>query len=757
MGQISYGTITITDTTDIDSIQNWYLATSASSGVTKETSEWTLAIQQMTIDKQYLWNYEQILGTGGIEISSTQPVIIGHYGKDGAEGNSITSIDEYYKITNSTSNPGSSNWSVNTLVVPTSTNKYLWNYQVIHYSKTADEGSYNDARIIGVYGDKGERGTSILKVTTQPTTTSGTAGGFSYSYRMSRSTVINESGKTEVLKGDIIEYGSNHYQVGYVSSSYVYLGPITSIKGADGIQYYTHIYYSSKQTPTSASDVSSSPSGKTFVGIQTTTSSTAPAWNDSNWNWTKYIGTDGVSVTAVKEIYYLTTGSAPTAPAAGVNTTSTSTSTNIWTTVVPTYVPNGKYYTSIQTTLSEGISPISSAAVLNNALNSANSNAAEALAQASAAQNATALLGGHFIYKSTASTSGLTPPSANVVQTITVGSTDVTQDPTQWGHNVHIGSNGIKLRYNEIDRSVWTEDKLIFYEPKIVNNSYTQGNKALEIGADGLKLFKHHPNVENSPSVAATLTTEGLAITDGFINLNDGKFIVNSDGQANMQDILIKGEITGQMIADSIAVTDYGSNIIKGSTTEFKSYELSTDTVVNSNKTYYTRSISDDSYIYTEVSNPSPSVNPSTEGYYEDVVYMAKDLYMSSYNSDPIQRIEAGIEITQDGIYFTQKYSDLPNSKIIIGLIAGAGDAKKPSTDVSVNSQKTYYTRKGSGDSYIYTEVSNPSGNPSTNEYYETIPLSEEFIIENLKPKRIIFGELEMFEYNNGLAIRRKN
>lgn len=164
MAQVSYGTITITDTTDIDSIKNWYLATSASSGVTKETSGWTLTIQQMTTDKQYLWNYEQILGTGGVEISSTQPVIIGRYGKDGtngtngADGNSITSIDEYYQITNSTSNPGSNGWSKNTLVVPTSTNKYLWNYQVINYSKTSAEGSYTDARIIGVYGDTGPQG-----------------------------------------------------------------------------------------------------------------------------------------------------------------------------------------------------------------------------------------------------------------------------------------------------------------------------------------------------------------------------------------------------------------------------------------------------------------------------------------------------------------------------------------------------------------------------------------------------------------------
>lgn len=161
MAQVSYGTITITDITDIESIKNWYLATNASSGVTKSTSGWTDTVQQMTSNKQYLWNYEQILGTDNTEISSTQPVIIGHYGvngQNGADGNSITSIDEYYQATNSTTNPGSSGWQKNTLVTPTSTNKYLWNYQVINYSKTAAEGSYTDARIIGVYGDTGPQG-----------------------------------------------------------------------------------------------------------------------------------------------------------------------------------------------------------------------------------------------------------------------------------------------------------------------------------------------------------------------------------------------------------------------------------------------------------------------------------------------------------------------------------------------------------------------------------------------------------------------
>lgn len=46
----------------------------------------------------------------------------------------------------------------------------------------------------------------------------------------------------------------------------------------------------------------------------------------------------------------------------------------------------------------------------------------------------------------------------------------------------------------------------------------------------------------------------------------------------------------------------------------------------------------------------------------------------------------------------------------------------KASTDTTVTSGKTYYTRSGSGTTaspYVYTEVETPTGNPSTSSYYE--------------------------------------
>lgn len=148
------------DGVSINNVVNSYLAINLSTGVDKTTPGWTPTIQQITKDKPYLWNYETVLDENDNEISSTDPIIIGHFGVDGIDGNSITSIDEFYKTTTTPSSPGSTGWQKNTLVVPDATNKYLWNYQVIHYSKTSDQGDYTKARIIGVYGDRGPQGYS---------------------------------------------------------------------------------------------------------------------------------------------------------------------------------------------------------------------------------------------------------------------------------------------------------------------------------------------------------------------------------------------------------------------------------------------------------------------------------------------------------------------------------------------------------------------------------------------------------------------
>jgi hypothetical protein len=149
----------------VSSITNYYLATSSSSGVTRSTSGWTIAVQAIDSTKKYLWNYEEVTYTNDTK-TYTEPCIIGTYGETGNDGKSISTITEYYAVSKSNSTKPTS-WST-TVPTLTATNKYLWNYEVITFS----DGSKleTEKKVIGVYGDTGlpgNTGTGVSAIVEQ--------------------------------------------------------------------------------------------------------------------------------------------------------------------------------------------------------------------------------------------------------------------------------------------------------------------------------------------------------------------------------------------------------------------------------------------------------------------------------------------------------------------------------------------------------------------------------------------------------------
>lgn len=84
----------------IKSITEYYLATSASSGVTKDRAvwDWTTTVQTITPTKKYLWNYELITFNDSSKTEST-PCIIGVYGDKGDPGNDAYSYKLRSNIT----------------------------------------------------------------------------------------------------------------------------------------------------------------------------------------------------------------------------------------------------------------------------------------------------------------------------------------------------------------------------------------------------------------------------------------------------------------------------------------------------------------------------------------------------------------------------------------------------------------------------------------------------------------------------------
>lgn len=86
----------------------------------------------------------------------------------------------------------------------------------------------------GPTGATGSRGTGILKVTTAPSSYTTATGGFTPTYRIALSTVKTQAKVSAVLVGDTVMYSYYHYPVGYVDTSYVYLGARNSIRGSTG-------------------------------------------------------------------------------------------------------------------------------------------------------------------------------------------------------------------------------------------------------------------------------------------------------------------------------------------------------------------------------------------------------------------------------------------------------------------------------------------------------------------------------------------
>lgn len=140
----------------ISSIAEYYLATTAASGVTTATSGWTTTIQTIDVTKKYLWNYELITYTDNTT-STTTPVIIGVFGNTGNAGKGIKSVTEYYLATTLSSGVTTSTtgWTT-TMQALTEMNKYLWNYELITY--TDNTTTTINPILIGVYGDTGAPG-----------------------------------------------------------------------------------------------------------------------------------------------------------------------------------------------------------------------------------------------------------------------------------------------------------------------------------------------------------------------------------------------------------------------------------------------------------------------------------------------------------------------------------------------------------------------------------------------------------------------
>ena len=143
-------------------------------------------------------------------------------------GGYLLSASPEYALSSSLSNPPVTGWSEDS--PERQSGMYVWQRIALSHGDGTTE--YTEA--ICLQGADGERGTGIWRVTNEPSPYTTQVGNFIPKYRIALSTVLSQSGATEILVGDIIERDYYHYPVGYVDSSYVYLGDYSSIRGAQG-------------------------------------------------------------------------------------------------------------------------------------------------------------------------------------------------------------------------------------------------------------------------------------------------------------------------------------------------------------------------------------------------------------------------------------------------------------------------------------------------------------------------------------------
>lgn len=128
-----------------------------------DSASWSTTFPSSIQQGQYLWTKTV---TEYTDTSMPDSVVysVSRDGETGSDGKGITSIVEYYAINNSDTTPpsaGSSDWHT-TPMNPTSSNRYLWSYQVISY--TTGSPTTTTPHVISMYAEDGSAGSNAATV-----------------------------------------------------------------------------------------------------------------------------------------------------------------------------------------------------------------------------------------------------------------------------------------------------------------------------------------------------------------------------------------------------------------------------------------------------------------------------------------------------------------------------------------------------------------------------------------------------------------
>lgn len=267
----------------ISTVQNYYLASSSSSGITASTSGWTTTIQSVSNSKKYLWNYEKITYTNGSS-DSTDPCIIGVYGDKGNTGVGVKNSEVTYQASSSGTSIPTGSWVTS---IPTvSAGQYLWTRTVINYTDGKDTTSYS----VGKMGNTGATGSAGKGIKSTSVTYQASTSGTTVPTGTWNTTIPSVAEGQYLWTRTIITYTDNSTTPSYSVGKMGETGP----KGAtgatgNGISSITEHY----QVSTSNSAAPST---------WTTTVPTLTATNKYLWNYETITYTNGTSKNTSKRV-----------------------------------------------------------------------------------------------------------------------------------------------------------------------------------------------------------------------------------------------------------------------------------------------------------------------------------------------------------------------------------------------------------------------------------------------------------------------
>lgn len=256
----------------IASIEEWYLATAVSSGVTTSTGGWTKEIQLLTPQNKYLWNYEIITYTSGNKVPTT-PVVIGVYGDKGDKGDK--GADAYTVLLTNESHVFAG--SISAAIASSATT------QVLSYKGTTSQ-SATIVSVNGVAASTSSTATGIAGLSFQCSALSGTSPTITFTCTTA---FVSPSGTIPIV-----------IKVGSISITKMFTYSI-AFKGATGgtgpaSSSYWLVSNASVVQKTSTGTIAVTPSTLTFTGKSQTGANTPI---DYACRWIIAYSTDGTNYT----------------------------------------------------------------------------------------------------------------------------------------------------------------------------------------------------------------------------------------------------------------------------------------------------------------------------------------------------------------------------------------------------------------------------------------------------------------------------